>query len=339
MTNVGPRFQGGYRIPTISVVLPVYNGAQFLREAMDSILQQSFSDFELLAIDDGSLDDSREVILSYSDPRIVFLQNKKNRGLVYTLNRGLQYARGVYIARMDQDDISLPERFIQQVKFMEQHPAIGLCGTWMETIGDRTGITIKHATDPEENKCKLLFVTVLAHPTVIFRRSILADNALRYSEDFQHAEDYEFWSRLSQQTYITNLPTILHRYRISPGQISHKYNKQQLECHIRAQDKLLRRLGIIPTENEGYLHAAISFQRSVLKREYILDAAQWLSRLQAANGECHIYPEPYFTRVLRYFWGSVCQRNEQIDCTWVRKYWQEQDAILANHNNDIVRAE
>ena len=315
----------------ISVVMPVYNGSQFLREALDSILAQSFVDYELLVIDDGSSDDSAAMVASVGDPRIVLLRNDRNRGLVYTLNRGLQYARGLYVARMDQDDISLPDRFLRQLEYLEQNPAIGLCGTWMETIGDRNGIVVKYAADPVEAKCRLLFVTVLAHPTVMFRRSVLADHGLFYSEAYQHAEDYEFWLRLSRQTNISNIPQVLHQYRLSPGQISQKHGREQLQCHMRAQKDLLNRLGIEPTEAESYLHGAISFQRSVLRREYLTDAARWLARLQSANSKRGEYPEPAFTKILRYFWTATCQRNEKIDVAWVRKYWQEHDVLLTNH--------
>ena len=332
MTQKGNRFQGPYCIPAISVLMPVYNGEAYLREAIDSILQQSFSDFEFLIIDDGSTDGSAAIITSFSDPRIVFLQNGRNQGLVYTLNRGLQYARGIYVARMDQDDISHRERFQRQVTFMEENPAIGVCGAWMETIGDRVGQVVQYDSEPEVIKCKLLFVTVLAHPTVVFRRSVLADFGLHYSEDYQHAEDYEFWIRLSQKTNISNLSEVLHKYRLSPGQISHKHGQEQMQCHMRAQVESLRRLGLDPTLQEARLHHAISFQQIISHPQYITDAAQWIRRLQKANDSNRCYPEPAFTTVLRHYWRAVCQRNEKNDSQRVRLYWQEQDRLLANHS-------
>jgi hypothetical protein len=326
------RFQGKYRIPTVSVLMPVYNGEHYLREAMDSIFEQTLTDYEFLIIDDGSNDESANIIRSYRDSRIVFMQNDQNRGLVYSLNRGLQYARGEYIARMDQDDISLSTRLTSQVEYMDTHPQIGLCGTWMEVMGDRSGQIMKYHHDCDDIKCLLLFVSVVAHPTVIMRRNVLADSLLQYSDTFQHAEDYELWLRLSRKTNITNLNEVLLKYRISPGQITQKHRSEQLQCHMRVQVEAIKILGFEPSPKEQQVHAALSFNSDIPHPEYIKDAAQWLLKLQARNDSSKCYPEPAFTKILRHYWGAACRRGESHLGEGIKKYWQENDFLLANHS-------
>src|SRR2546423_6687976 len=123
--------------PRVSVLMPVYDVAKYLREAIDSILGQTFTDFEFIIIDDASTDRSAEIINSYNDPRIRFIQNEKNVGLIATLNRGLDLAYGEYLARMDQDDVSLPERLAKQVAFMETASDVAASGTWARDIDDK----------------------------------------------------------------------------------------------------------------------------------------------------------------------------------------------------------
>jgi len=133
--------------PTVSVLMPVFNGEQFLRPAMNSILNQTFTDFEFIIVDDGSTDHSREILNSYTDSRVRLICNESNIGLTDSLNRGLEAASGNYIARMDQDDISLPERLAKQVAFMDSHPEVGVCGTWAKDIDQTDSTTPGHSSD------------------------------------------------------------------------------------------------------------------------------------------------------------------------------------------------
>lgn len=202
--------------------MPAYNAAKYLREAIDSILAQTFTDFEFIIINDGSTDATRQIIQSYDDPRIIYLENEHNSGICVTLNRGLDAARGRYIARMDSDDISLPERFARQVAYMDTHPDIGVLGTLVERISN-DGSTIDYP--PSENnpyKCKasLLFATCVAHPAVMMRTSILKDNNLYYDDYFRGMEDYHLWWRLSHYTMISNIQEVLLKYRLHQNQIT-----------------------------------------------------------------------------------------------------------------------
>ena len=161
-------------MPMISVIMPVYNGEKYLCEAIDSILNQTYTDFEFIILNDGSTDKTEEIILSYDDPRIVYVKNETNLQIVKTLNKGIALAKGKYIARMDADDISLPERFEKQLKFMEQYPSIDVCGTWMRII-DKPKQVWTYPEKHEEIKAQLLFNTPLSHPTLIIKKSFFND--------------------------------------------------------------------------------------------------------------------------------------------------------------------
>lgn len=201
--------------------MPVHNGEKYLREAIESILNQTFSDFIFLIIDDDSTDHSIDIIRSYTDPRIKFLINKKNFGISRTLNLGIEYSSTKYIARMDQDDISLPNRIEEQVNFMEAHPNTGMCGTWIKTFGaDREEYVKKLPVRHDDIKAMLLFQNPIAHPTIMIRRDILDKQRLRYDPVYDGLEDYDLWEKMSLVTNIQNIPKDLLRYRLHPAQLS-----------------------------------------------------------------------------------------------------------------------
>lgn len=208
--------------PDISIILPVYNGSLYLREAVDSILRQSFEDFELIIIDDGSSDNSAEIILSYADPRIRFYR-QKNVGLAATLNRGIALSTGKYIARQDQDDVSLPERLARQVDFLEVHPDYGMVGTWASILEDRkeTGRAHRHPEDDLRLRFALMFDNPFVHSSVMVRRALL-EKVGGYSTDRtrQPPEDYELWSRIVRESKGANIPDLLHVYREIPQSMS-----------------------------------------------------------------------------------------------------------------------
>lgn len=198
----------------VSVVMPVYNGALYLKEAIDSIITQTHINLELIIINDGSTDNSEEIILSYNDPRIHYVVNEKNSGICVTLNKGLDAARGKYIARMDCDDISVPERLQNQVEYMEQNPSIGIIGSDIIVFGE--GIEERLFTfEHDRNCCKagLIFHTCFAHPVVMIRKNLLDTYDLRYDDEYRGLEDFELWYRISKYAGLANLPYPLLYYR------------------------------------------------------------------------------------------------------------------------------
>lgn len=233
--------------PLVTVLMPVYNGEKYVREAIDSMLNQTFGDFEFLIINDGSTDSTEEIILSYADARIHYVKNDRNSGLVYTLNRGLDMVQTPYVARMDADDISVPERLEQQILCMEQHPEVGVLGSWVETIGLAKNREIQYKDDPDHIRFKLLFNSCVIHPTVVMRMSVLNENHLRYPA-MEHVEDFALWVLLSRYTKFKILPKVLLQYRIHENGVSQKYSDLQHKQAILLRKQQLLSFDIVCDE-------------------------------------------------------------------------------------------
>jgi glycosyltransferase involved in cell wall biosynthesis len=195
-------------------LLPVFNTkVEYLREAIDSILSQSFGDFELIIIDDASsLPDVKPTILSYNDPRIIFSENERNLGIALTRNKLLDLARGEYLAVMDHDDISLPDRFKKQVEFLDANPEVGVVGCLVQYIP--SGKIYKFPSDSEAIEERFVCShKPLHHPTVMIRKKILSANNLRYDQNFTPCEDYDLFCHLIGKTKFANIQEVLFYYR------------------------------------------------------------------------------------------------------------------------------
>ena len=220
--------------------MSVYNGEPFLREAIDSILNQTFKDFEFIIINDGSTDRSVEIISSYADPRMRFIDNKTNLRLPASLNLGLDVAAGDYIARMDADDISLPERLARQVDYMDAHPEIAASGTWAKDIdADGREFSARCLPFDERMKCEFWRPSPIVHPSAIIRKSHLG--SLRYDPRLRHAQDYDLWLALKARHELGNLPEFLLLYRVHPASTTSRHRENQ----IRSTHEIVsRRLGL-----------------------------------------------------------------------------------------------
>jgi len=291
--------------PKVSVIMPVYNGQDYLCQAIESILSQTFTDFEFIIIDDGSTDNSFHIMQTYKDPRIVMIRNETNLNLVASLNKGLNVAKGKYIARMDADDISLPERLARQVEFMDENLSIGLCGTWAELFGECEQSFWRFTDNPDIAKCMLIFGCCIVHPSVMFRRTIV-ETGLCYS--YPNAEDYALWVHIAQKYRITNIPEILLKYRRTGSQVSSKYAEEQLQATLKIQLEQMNALGIEPTEEERHLHLTVGRSQFTPSISFANSVLQWLSKLKEANSRIHYYPEPAFTNLLHIFWNGICQK-------------------------------
>ncbi len=206
----------------VSVLLPAYNCPFYIGEAIKSILDQTFDNFEFIIIDDGSTDDTPGVIRIFNDPRIRFFQ-QKNQGLAATLNRGIEIASGKYIARMDQDDISMPERLAKQVHYLDAHPECGMVGTWADIYLEekKTDKAHRHPSDNFILQYELLFNNPFVHSSMMLRKSALEQvGGYSTDRDRQPPEDYELWSRIARKYEVANIPEILHVYREIPRSMS-----------------------------------------------------------------------------------------------------------------------
>jgi glycosyltransferase involved in cell wall biosynthesis len=293
--------------PRVTVLMPVFNGEAHLAGAIDSILGQTFRDFELLVIDDGSTDRSAAIAAGFGDSRVRVERNTSNLGLVRTLNRGLDMARGEYVARMDADDLSLPERLRGQVAFLDAHPDFGLCGTWVETFGEREGAVWSYPTDAEVIRCSLLFRSVLAHPTVMLRRRMFEAAGLRYDEHYPHAEDFQLWQRASARFPLANIGEVLVRYRISSASVSSRHSDVQGETLRRIDAAALSGLGISPDDRDLEVHRRLGARRYGPDLAFAREAERWLETLRSANRTAGTYPARVFEAVLGREWLSVCR--------------------------------
>ncbi len=209
--------------PAVTVLMPIFNAEAYLEEAIESILAQSYRDMEFLVVNDGSTDRSEEIVRRYRDPRII-LVTQPNKGLVAALERGLQEARGRYIARMDGDDRSSPERIERQVAFLEEHPAVGLVGTGAEIWvgGARSGREHRHPESDPLLRFELLFDNPFVHSSVMMRRDVLLKTGGYRPGDQFFPEDYDLWSRMADVSKVANIPEILHIYREVPTSVCRK---------------------------------------------------------------------------------------------------------------------
>ena len=214
----------------VTILLPAYNAALYLRDSLDSIMRQAFKDFDVLLIDDGSMDDTSKIAIEYSniDRRIKYYKNEKNIGLIKTLNKGLSLAKGEYIVRMDADDIMFDDRLYKQVKYMDSNPECFVCGGQMEYIG-WTGMPPILPQKYEDLLYLSLINCPLYHPTTIIRNSAIKQFGLKYNDSYKHAEDYKFWSDIifSHPNSIANIKDVVLFYRISNNQITAKYSDEQ----------------------------------------------------------------------------------------------------------------
>ncbi len=274
----------------ISVVMPTYNtDVQYLKEAVDSILNQTFRDFEFLIIDDGSTNDSPSYLSSLSDPRVKVIRNESNMGITKTLNKGLRLASGKYIARMDSDDVSLPERFEKQFAFMESHPDVFACGANAVNLGDPIPATTKKMEDMDSYRVRMLFSHPGPHhPTAFFNHAKLLEHNIMYDEELIYAQDYGIWATISQLGQICILPEVLVLRRVSEGQISRAQRPKQIKCDQMTQKKLLEQLlgKVTQEEVEMHYHYSTPYYKDAKINSQV---NAWYQRILRANKEKRIY--------------------------------------------------
>ena len=262
--------------PKISVILPVFNAEPYLKECLESLKTQRFRDFEVLIFDDASTDRSHGILMAFDDPRFHVERSRQNQGYAVYLNQGIEKARGRYIARMDADDICHPERLQKQFEFLESHPEVGICGTGYQVFGSVEEKEFQKPLEDAEIRWRLMLDNPFQHPTVMIRRSVLIEHALRYREDLMPTEDYDLWSRLLKVTKGANLPEVLLKYRFHAGQESSARRERQLAIHEKvATDNVnaLYEMQEREFSNEGMkagkemnIHWAICFRMGVLQR-------------------------------------------------------------------------
>jgi glycosyltransferase involved in cell wall biosynthesis len=296
--------------PKVTVLMPVYNGETYLAEAIESILVQTFKKFEFLIINDSSTDNSLSIIKEYAkkDARVKLANNQKERGIVGGLNTGLELAKGKYIARMDSDDVSLPDRLEIQVKFMDENPEVGVCGSWIKLFGKADSI-VKNPVDHNEIMCNLLFFNAIAHPSVMIRTALFKKYDLKYL-NFPHAEDFELWTRCSFLFKLHNIPKFLLNYRVSGQNITSQKKGVLAETAYTIFKKKLVLLGISPNKEVAEFHKFIGDKMVFESEKQLKKAGFYLFSLYKKNKTSHVYPKREFNKMLLNFWFTICLKSK-----------------------------
>jgi glycosyltransferase involved in cell wall biosynthesis len=311
-------------MPLVTVLMPVYNAGCFLKQSIDSILCQTHGDFDFVIVDDGSTDiDTRRILQeALSDNRVRLLTHPKRMGVARSLNHGLDAATGEFIARMDADDISHPQRLEKQVEFMRMHPEVGLCGTAVECFGRVEGLRIINPVDPEEIKCRLLLSCPISHPTVMFRTASLQRYQLRYDEEFETGEDYELWIRCAMCFPIANLLEPLLYYRIHTAQDERNparpvFLKKIIMALWNALD-----LSYSEEEVEGFFQLAhYPDPESAAKRDKLISRVETVfSRILRTNDSQKKYDPEILKKTLSWFWMTTLAGERRYSWSVWRRY-------------------
>jgi glycosyltransferase involved in cell wall biosynthesis len=298
--------------PAITVSIPVYNRAHYIATAIESVLSQDHTDFELLIIDDGSTDHSIDVVQGYQDQRIRLVRNDRNRGIPFTRNRALELARGRYIALMDSDDRMAPKRLSRQHRFLERHPNVALLGGWLRRFDD-SGRLLGIQTKPlvhEQLRATLLFRTSHANTTVMGRTAILRKYG--YRTEFVVGEDHDLFERLCRDHRVANIPRILSYQREHPGRITKAPGDQLLLYKYQLIDRQLQALGITASQHDLARHyrlTRITRNDWVADPHYLQWAADWLLGLLESNRATGVYSSRALEGVVAQTWIETCLRG------------------------------
>lgn len=273
------------------------NGENYIQDAIKSVLEQSFQNFEFIIVNDGSTDNTQSIIDSFEDKRIRCIVHSKPFGVAASLNEAMISAKGTLIARMDADDISHPERLMKQVDFMQKNQDIVLCGTWVQTFGERK-VVWRYPKTHEEIRVELLFGSPFAHPSIMFRRDIFLSNKFFYSPRFSKSEDYELWTRVaSKDLKMANISDILLNYRIHSTQVSQKFREIQ-----KSESAVIRKLyanSIGLKSNITDILTKPDNTKSAKELSELYSALKKYFAITSANKELHSIILRYLTPMLR----------------------------------------
>ncbi len=291
----------------VTVLMSVFNGEQYLKEAIDSVLNQTYTDFELLIINDGSIDNSLAIVQSYKDSRIKLINNDQNLGLINSLNKGITLIQSDYIIRMDSDDICLPNRIEVQVNFMDANLNVGASGSHYYQLKDDKHFEIDLPMSTEEINAFLIFNCPLAHPTTIIRKQVLETYHIKYETGYLYSEDYHFWLQLSKVSQLRNLKESLIYYRMHANQITGNpaKAKERLNTVTKIRSVSLEELSLQYTVSEMHIHNLIADGLSPTNESEFSQVEPWLQKLVNAYAKRNSNTS-HFNAIVYERWLRVC---------------------------------
>jgi glycosyltransferase involved in cell wall biosynthesis len=287
-----------------SVLIPVYNKASFVKEAVESVLKGTYPEFEIICVDDKSTDHSLTALRSIADPRVRIIELTENRGPAGAANAGLEACTGEYIVRLDADDIAVPDRLRKQIAFMDAHPDIGASGGRLDLFGG-TRESWSFPLDPDDCAAQQLFGVPLSQGASILRRSVLEAHHLRYDPAWPRiGEDWLFWTRMGRVTRFANIPDTVVLYRRGEQNISHGRDRHA-DFMVLASD-IFGFFGIPCTSADIELHlmGLYLFKRKPAKED-VRALRAWFDRLLMINTERNLFPRGAFARRVAQAWDGL----------------------------------
>ncbi len=287
-----------------TVLLPNYNNGQYLEECLVSIQNQSFQNFEVLIVDDGSTDNSLEIIKGFDDHRIKIIEKESNSGIIDSLNIGLNTIDSEYIIRMDGDDKMHPDRIKRLVEFMDTHKKYGVCGSGIQHFGMSDDKVI-YEKNPLINKANLLFKHSIGHASVIFRNSVIKEHQIKYSNGYQFIEDYKIFYDLGKVTLMTSIQDLLYFYRREDYNLF-RNREIKKNGYIKIYEEVLQDLGFAEVQKaanihfELWNHSFLSFTKKTFDNH--------IKTLVSKNSELKIYPEKELRKVLNITYDRLFYR-------------------------------
>lgn len=291
--------------PCVSVVLPVYNVAPYIKETIASILKQTFTDFELLVLDDCSTDDTAAKVQAIDDRRLRFIQNPQNLGRAGTDNAALQHVRGRYIAKMDGDDLCHPERLARQVAFLEKHPEVNVVGSWMQNFEASTYLN-SYPEKPADAQVLTLFTLPTGNPSVMLRTCLLREGGMRYDAVLRQTEDYDFFARYVRELRLVTLPKALIHYRVLPNAVKSSVLAERAMVADKVREQLLCNWGVSFTVRELQIHNAIAMLGRPFGNIKLEEVEEWLCKLIQYNDKQPLFEAAALRRGLGERWFEVC---------------------------------
>jgi len=290
--------------PLVSVGMPLYDGEKYLKEAIDSILNQTYSNIDLVVVNDGSADNSVALVEAYDDPRIRLFHNDQNRGVSYTRNRIIEFAKGDYLAWMDCDDISLPQKIERQVELMESNKNIGVCGTSYLLFFEETVYYEDRAKNSHEDiRANFVFKpATIFMPTAMICMAILKEDSIRFNESLAMAEDYDFFQRFCEKYQASNVTETLFRYRDNPNSLTHSFeNKKQERFRLKQSiySRILNGVAIEATEADLLNHENCTNDVMFTDFQAYVNCTNHLRAIEHGNKRLNTYDHKVMKKVLK----------------------------------------
>lgn len=308
--------------PTVSVVIPVYNGERFLRDSVNSVLGQTFIDFEIVIVDDGSTDGSAEIVCTYTDTRIRLVSHVLNRGLAEARNTGIRSSRGNYVALLDSDDIAEPTRLADQVEAMEQDRGLVYLGTWAWMFSsEMPTVTKLWQTETADNMLRifLMFRNRFNASSVMFRRNVVP---LELFSNIPMAEDYRFAVAMSKLGRIGNLPKPLVRYRRHAASLTVSKQTLMTECVGIILHQQLEDFGIRPSKRELEIHQHVGRLLLQSSASLLEECENWLCKLSSHNDAVQRFDSHVFREIVSREWFELCKHGSPAGLASWRRYWR-----------------